>query len=229
MLTINKLVGQGRGLAAALLKRATTVELDWDVRQKSRFDTTDSADRSLAVFLPRGTVLRGGDVLVAEDGSLIVAHAARQPVLVVRHCPDHGAASDLARAAYHLGNRHVAVEVKPDHLKLEPDHVLADMLRRMHLLVSEAQLPFEPEGGAYQGGHGGGHAHHDHATHAAHGAPAPAHDSQHEHHDHDHTHDHRHDGHDHDHDHEHRPGHDHAHEHPHDNPHDHPRSAGHAR
>jgi urease accessory protein len=78
MLTVNKLIPQGRGLAGALLRRAAHVELDWDVRQKSRFDTIDSTGRSLGVFLPRGTVLRGGDVLVAEDGSLIIARAAPQ-------------------------------------------------------------------------------------------------------------------------------------------------------
>ena len=71
MLTVNKLVPQGRGLAPVLLKRATSVELDWDVRSKSRFDATDSAGRTLGVFLPRGQVVRGGDVLVAEDGSLV--------------------------------------------------------------------------------------------------------------------------------------------------------------
>jgi urease accessory protein len=163
MLTVNKLMPQGRGLAAPLIKRASTVELDWDVRQKSRFDTTDSAGRALGVFLPRGTVVRGGDVLVAEDGSLIVVKAAPQPVLVVRACAQHGSPFDLVRAAYHLGNRHVALELKPDHLKLEPDHVLADMLRAMHLDVSETQAPFEPEGGAYATGGHHGHAHgHDH-------------------------------------------------------------------
>jgi len=71
MLTLNKLLSGGHGLAPVLLKRAATVELDWDVRQKSRFDATDSQGRALGVFLPRGTVVRGGDVLVAEDGSLV--------------------------------------------------------------------------------------------------------------------------------------------------------------
>jgi urease accessory protein len=65
------------------------------------------------VFLPRGSVVRGGDVLVAEDGSLIRVHAAAQPVLVVRHCTEHGSPFDLMRAAYHLGNRHVQLEVQP--------------------------------------------------------------------------------------------------------------------
>src|SRR5687768_18560189 len=110
MLTVNKLLSQDRGLAPVLLKRAATVELDWDVRQKSRFDATDSQGRALGVFLPRGQVVRGGDVLVAEDGSLIVVKAAAQPVLEVRACAEHGSPLDLLRAAYHLGNRHVTLE-----------------------------------------------------------------------------------------------------------------------
>ena len=102
MLTVNKLIPGARGLAPALVKRAASVELDWDVRQKSRFDATDSSGRALGVFLPRGSVVRGGDVLVAEDGSLILVRAALQPVLVVKHCSEHGAPFDLLRAAYHL-------------------------------------------------------------------------------------------------------------------------------
>ena len=203
MLTVNKLVPAGRGLAPVLLKRATTVSLDWDVRQKSRFDATDSAGRTLGVFLPRGTQARGGDVLVAEDGSLIRVQAAAQPVMVVRHCTQHGTPFDLTRAAYHLGNRHVAIELQPDHLKIEPDHVLAEMLARMHLIVTTEEAAFEPEGGAYAAGHGHGHSHgHDHAhdhgqshehDHTHSHAPASAHDHGHVHgpgcsHDHDHTH-----------------------------------------
>ena len=162
MLTANKLMPQGRGLAPVLIKRAATIELDWDVRQKSRFDATDSQGRSIGVFLPRGTAARGGDVLVAEDGSLIRVIAAPQPVLRITHCSAHGTPFDLTRAAYHLGNRHVPIELKPDHLKIEPDHVLADMLRAMHLIVVETEEAFEPEGGAYAShghSHGGGHSH----------------------------------------------------------------------
>jgi len=174
MLHISKLIPQGAGLAAALLKRASTVELDWDVRQKSRFDATDSTGRQLGIFLPRGTVARGGDVLVAHDGSLIKVWASAQTVLKITHCTDHGTPFDLIRAAYHLGNRHVPIELKPDHLKIEPDHVLASMLQAMHLIVTEVTEPFEPENGAYAtGGHFGGH-HHGHE------------------HDHDHSHDHVH-------------------------------------
>ncbi len=182
MIQASKLIPQGKGLAPVLVKRATTVELDWDVRQKSRFAATDSAGRELGIFLPRGTLVRGGDVLVAEDGSMVRVIAASQPVLVITHCTQHGTPFDLTRAAYHLGNRHVPIELQPDHLKIEPDHVLADMLRAMHLIVNEQDLPFEPEGGAYAAGHGDGHDHgqkHDHGH---------SHDVG-----HDHAHEHQHD------------------------------------
>jgi urease accessory protein len=184
MLQVSKCIPQGQGLAPVLVKRAATVELDWDVRQKSRFDATDSQGRQIGVFLARGTVVRGGDVLVAEDGSLIVAKAAPQAVLKITHCRNHGTPFDLIRAAYHLGNRHVPIELQPDHLKIEPDHVLADMLRAMHLIVNAVDEAFEPENGAYAtGGHHGGHHHghdhdhghgHSHADHNHDHAPKPA-------------------------------------------------------
>ena len=130
--------------------------------------------------IPRQTlVLPNGDVLVAEDGSMVLVKAAPQPVLEVRACAEHGSPFDLVRAAYHLGNRHVPLALQPDHLTLEPDHVLADMLRAMHLIVHAVEEPFEPEGGAYSaGGHGHGHGH----------AHADEHD-----HNHNHNHDHAHD------------------------------------
>ncbi len=164
ILHASKLLPQGASLSPVLLKRASTIELDWDVRQKSRFDATDSTGRQIGVFLPRGTAVRGGDVLVAEDGSLIKVIAAPQAVLKITHCSAHGSPFDLIRAAYHLGNRHVPIELKPDHLKIEPDHVLADMLRAMHLIVHAVDEAFEPENGAYAAG---GHAHtgHGHGNH----------------------------------------------------------------
>jgi urease accessory protein len=169
MLQASRLIPQGHGLAAVLLRRAPHLELDWDVRQKSRFDATSSDGRTVGVFLPRGSVVRGGDVLVTEDGSLLRVIAAPQPVLRITPCTAHGSPFDLTRAAYHLGNRHVPIELKPDHLKIEPDHVLAEMLRAMHLMVAEVHEAFEPEGGAYAahtptGGHGH-HVAHGHATH----------------------------------------------------------------
>ncbi len=163
MIHFSKLIRHGHGLAPVLLKRATSITLDWDVRQKSRFESTDSAGRQVGVFLQRGQVVRGGDVLVGEDGSLLKVQAAPQAVLRITHCTAHGTPFDLTRAAYHLGNRHVPIELQADHLKIEPDHVLADMLRSMHLIVNEVDESFEPENGAY-GEHGGGH-HHSHAHH----------------------------------------------------------------
>ena len=163
MIQVSKIISQGAGLAPVLVKRASTIELDWDVRQKSRFDATDSSGRQIGVFLPRGTLVRGGDVLVAEDGSMVKVIAAPQTVLRIAVCKKHGSPFDLTRAAYHLGNRHVPIELKPDHLKIEPDHVLAEMLRAMHLIVNEVEEAFEPEGGAYSTA---GHAH-------AHEAPQP--------------------------------------------------------
>ena len=181
MIHASKRIAGGAGLAAVLLKRAPTLELDWDTRSKSRFSATDSTGREIGVVLPRGTLLRGGDVLVAEDGTLLRVIASPQPVLQVRHCAEHGSPFDLLRAAYHLGNRHVPLELQPELLQFEPDPVLADMLRRQHLIVTEAQAAFEPEGGAY--GEGAGHGHHDHG-----------HDDHHGHgHDHGHAHDHAHD------------------------------------
>ncbi len=173
MLQASRLIPQGQGLSPVLVRRSAHLELDWDIRQKSRFDATASDGRHVGVFLPRGTVVRGGDVLLTQDGSLLRVVAAPQAVLRITACPDHPAqdqAFDLMRAAYHLGNRHVPIELQPDHLKIEPDHVLADLLRAMHLTVLEVREPFEPEGGAYEAhgasGHGGGHAGHgDHHSH----------------------------------------------------------------
>ena len=178
MLTCSKLISGGQGLAQALIKRAPTVSLDWDVRQKSRFQVTDSTDRVLSVFLQRGHVVRGGDVLVAEDGTLVRVEAAPQALLRITTCPQHGTPFDLTRAAYHLGNRHVPIELKPDHLKIEPDSVLADLMQSMHLIVNTVNEAFEPEGGAYGAHHGGSGHSHDHGHDQA----------QEGHHDHSHAH-----------------------------------------
>ena len=106
MLTCAKCLPRGGRLSPALLRRASEVALDWDVRQKSRFEATDSLGRSLGVFLPRGTVVRGGDVLVAEDGSLIRVEAAPQAVLritvYVQCTEDFTQHSEVADAASDL-------------------------------------------------------------------------------------------------------------------------------
>jgi len=169
MLHATKRIAQGTGLAKTLIQRAATLTLDWDLRQKSRFDGHDSLGRHVGVFLPRGTVLRGGDVLVTDAGDLLRVVAAPQAVLRITAHAAHGSAFDLARAAYHLGNRHVPIELQADHLKIEPDHVLADMVRQLGLMVTPAVEGFEPEAGAY-----GEHAAHGH-EHDRHSAEPPHH------------------------------------------------------
>ncbi|MFT4433053.1 urease accessory protein UreE [Caballeronia sp. 15715] len=140
-------------LAAPLIKRAPTLTLAFDERCKSRLAATLDNGEEVALVLPRGTVLRDGDMLVADDGGLVRVIAAPQDVMVV-HAHDP---ITLTRAAYHLGNRHTPVEVTAGQLKLEADPVLEDMLKRLGAHVDHATAPFQPETGAYGGGHKHGH------------------------------------------------------------------------
>lgn len=126
-------------------------------RTRSRFRFAAEDNTEIQLVLPRGTVLREGDLLRAEDGTLVRVHAKPEPVLTA-HAPDGWT---LLRAAYHLGNRHVPVEVGKDYLRLSPDSVLADMLLQLGLSIVKEVTPFQPEAGAY-----GGHSHHGANTHA---------------------------------------------------------------
>lgn len=131
-----------------------TLELPFDLRQKSRLRVTLASGNEAALFLSRGIILRGGDLIQSEDGSLVVqVVAAQEPVYhVIAPTP-----RDLMRAAYHLGNRHVPLQIGDGWLRLEQDYVLRDMLLGLGMQVSEVQAPFEPEAGAYGGGHRHGH------------------------------------------------------------------------
>jgi urease accessory protein len=145
-LRIEKLVGNNNAVKAAA---STTLELPFDRRQVSRQLVTLGNGREAGLFLPRGTVLRGGDVLEAEDSSTVHVLASQEAVLLVK-------ATDtitLMRATYHLGNRHVPVEIGDGYLKLEYDYVLQEMLLRLGVTVLEQMASFEPEAGAYGGGH----------------------------------------------------------------------------
>jgi urease accessory protein len=203
-------------LAPVLIKRAPTLTLPYDMRCKSRFAATLDTGEEVGVVLPRGTVLRDGDMLVADDGGLVRVIAAAENVLLVRT----GDRLTLMRAAYHLGNRHTPVEVGADVLKLEADSVLEDMLKRLGAQVEHATLPFQPESGAYSGQSGGGHRHGHDETFADDYALAQRVYDEHHGHAHDHAHDH---GHKHDHDHGADCGHDHGHcdGHAHDHSHEH--------
>jgi urease accessory protein len=119
--------------------------LRFETRCKSRLQARLDSGEPCGLFLPRGTVLRGGDRLLASDGRVIEVVAASEPLMETT--------SDdpllIARAAYHLGNRHAAVELHPGRLRIAADHVLGEMLRGLGLPVVEIEAPFEPEGGAY--------------------------------------------------------------------------------
>lgn len=129
--------------------------LPFDRRQKSRLRVDLESGREAAFFLERGTVLRGGDRLLAEDGSVIMVVSADEPVMLVTA----DTPLQLTRAAYHLGNRHIPLQVGEGWLRLEQDHVLKEMLLGLGVHVADQSAPFEPEAGAYGGGHR--HSHDD--------------------------------------------------------------------
>jgi urease accessory protein len=131
------------------------VSLSFDLRQKSRIRVTMQSGNEAALYMQRGTILRGGDFLRADTGEVVEVIAADQAVMKVTAT----ASKSLTRASYHLGNRHVPLEIGDGWLKLETDSVLKDMLLGLGVEVEELQAPFEPESGAYAGG--GHHHHHD--------------------------------------------------------------------
>jgi urease accessory protein len=140
----------------------TTLTLPLASRIKSRLRVTLDNGRDAGLFLERGSTLKDGEILRSEDGYTVRVKAAHETVSTIccRDC------QLLARACYHLGNRHVLVQIEPDKVSYLQDHVLDDMLRRLGLQVVVTDAPFEPESGAYGGAaHGGGGPHgesHDH-------------------------------------------------------------------
>ena len=146
------------------------VVLDFDARQKHRFLAKLEGGGELAVELPRGSVLADGDYLETGENAGVLVRAAAEE-LSVAYAAD---ALLVARVAYHLGNRHVALQIERTCVKYRHDHVLDDLCRRLSAEVSFESGPFSPEGGAY--GRGG---HHEHRSH-------------HRDHSHDHAHEHDH-------------------------------------
>jgi len=137
-----------------------TLQIEQRVRSRLRAKLDDGRDAGL--FLPRGTLLRGGDFLSSHDGTIIQVVSAAETVSTI-YCKD---LTLLARAAYHLGNRHIPLQVENGWLRYQHDHVLDEMLEQMGLEVSVEQAAFEPEAGAYQqaaNGHNHSHSHtHEH-------------------------------------------------------------------
>ena len=183
MLTIRQRLNASASAAAP--PAAEKLVLPFELRQKSRLRARLASGMEVGLFLERGAVLRGGDLLLAEDGTVVEVVAALETVSTVRESD----ATRLARAGYHLGNRHVPVEIGSGWLRYGHDHVLDDMVRGLGSSVLVEQAPFEPEAGAYGHSHGHdrehiagddqGHEHgHSHDPGHSH-EPSPAHDAGH--------------------------------------------------
>jgi urease accessory protein len=120
--------------------------LAFDERTKSKLRAKLESGEEVALDLQRGEVLRGGDLVTASDGRVIEVVSRPEKLL-------HIETAELAKVAYHLGNRHVPVQVGKDFLRIGADHVLEDMVKKLGAKVSSIEAPFEPEAGAYAGGH----------------------------------------------------------------------------
>jgi urease accessory protein len=169
-----------------------SLTLPFELRRRARLRARLDSGTEVGLLLERGLTLEHGDRLSTRDGTLVVEVRARAELLSTVETADKHL---LTRAAYHLGNRHVPLQIEPGRLSYQHDHVLDGLMHKLGLAVTVVERPFEPEAGGYGGGHR--HAHDDHG----------------------HSHDHDH-GHSHDHDHGHSHDHDHGHSHDHDHSHD---------
>ena len=161
-----------------------TLVLDHLQREKGRLKALTGNGDELRIFLDRGKVLAVGEILQSQCGRNFRVEAADEPV-VRAHTDDWLL---FSRACYHLGNRHVKMQIGERWLRITPDHVLRDMLEQLGLDTFDEVAPFVPESGAYAGGHGHSHGHsHSHDEDDEHG------------HSHDHRHSHAHGDHDHSH------------------------------
>ncbi|RAI43614.1 urease accessory protein UreE [Rhodoplanes roseus] len=185
MLRATAVLPRGNASGAAVADR---VLLDAEDRHRRRVVMTGEGGTTFLLDLAEATRLRDGDGLLLEDGSVVLVTARPEPLVEVTA----RSAADLARLAWHIGNRHTEVQVVGERLRIRRDHVLEDMLRGLGAALAPVDAPFDPESGAYDHAPAHGHAHDD---------------------DHHHGHDHSHHHHEHDHGHEH--GHSHAHGHPH--------------
>lgn len=146
MLTLHTLIDGPAPVDAELI-------LPYHLREKSRLRATLSNGEEAAVLRPRGTVLRGGDLLRGDDGRVVRIVAEAESVYTVVH-PDM---AGLVRCAFHLGNRHTQAQVGDGWLRIREDPVLKEMVAGLGAQVRCEQAPFEPEAGAYGGAHHGDH------------------------------------------------------------------------
>lgn len=201
MITANFISPRGAWQA----RPADTIVLDFDERHRRRIAMKGTNGLEFLLDLPEAVMLRGGDALVLEDGRLVEVIAAAEPLAEIRVSEPR----DLARLAYHLGNRHLSVQILANRIRIRRDDVIEDMARGLGAKIAQIEAPFDPEGGAYAGPEieevhvhgpecGHDHGQHDHAghEHAAHDHAAhdhAAHDHAHDRHDHNaHDHGHKH-------------------------------------
>lgn len=142
------------------------LRLPFASRQNSRLKTKLLSGEEVSLMLPRDEFLRGGDLVTASDGRIIEVIAEPEKVAHVT-C---SSVVELAKAAYHLGSRHVPVQVGEGFLRLAADHVLEEMLVKLGATVAHLEAPFEPEAGAHGDDHrhdevGHGHVHDEHCGH----------------------------------------------------------------
>jgi urease accessory protein len=138
---------------------AGSLTLDFDARHRRRIRLTTDQGEDVLLDLPNAVAMADGDGLQLEDGRLLSVRAAAEPVVEVRHKDPN----QLMRLAWHLGNRHLPTETRDQTLRIRPDHVIEEMLRRFGAELVKAQASFQPEGGAYSDhGH---HHDHDHGGH----------------------------------------------------------------
>ncbi len=134
-----------------------TVLIDFDRRHRRRILLPTESGAEVLIDLPQAVHLRDGDGLVLTDGSVVRVRAKPEPLLEI-HAHDEG---ELVRIAWHLGNRHLPVQLLGDRIRIRADHVIGDMIEGLGGHVDEIEAPFDPEAGAYAGGHG--EHHHDHS------------------------------------------------------------------
>lgn len=159
MLRLTQYLGHVHGLAAV-----DALTLTYEERTRGRLRAVTDSGRDAGLFLERGKVLREGDLLRAETGEIVAVTCAREE-LVEASCADW----DLfAKACYHLGNRHVSLEIGEKWARFPPDHVLEHMAEHLGLTLSRVTAPFQPESGAYHS-HGGGSHEHGHGHGHGHG------------------------------------------------------------
>ena len=135
---------------------ADRVVLDAQGRHRRRIRLMTVAGQVLLLDLPEATRLKDGDGLQLEDGSWVGIEAKPEPLLEIS-APDPHA---LIRIAWHLGNRHLPTQLLPGRIRIRDDHVIAEMVSGLGGTATKLSAPFDPEAGAYAGGHG--HHHHDH-------------------------------------------------------------------